>query len=582
MSEMGFKNFHRFCLTAILAMATPAPGAGEFAVPADGPVAFRRDQIPLERAVIADLSKSLVVLAHQLDKSTAVKRRTAAQMLALAIALDPENSAARDLVFRFQKNLSTPTTADHANQTSDRQKQVRQLLAWLESPEAQTQGLALAACLIDVMTVYDADHSPDKEARTASERAAWQGWVPPLTAYAAPTPVVLVKPAPIPVPAFLLEKAQVSTVAWKNLGKFPNSKWAQAPIRLQMNAEIPVNAPFTITVAPELEEKALHGENKSLVEILIRQKIRLPDEGLVSITSPDLHGGAVTPKPQAISAAAAVLVSSALSGCEPDAVILGDVDSSGAFTLPPDLWSQIQALGTGTGKGRRLVLPTAAAEYLPSLLALEKASFFFDYEVLLAANFQELLKLSAKNPDELTANSIASFKSIRDELGTLSVDEYVVKELVRRRLEEISQNLPNHFSSKMLFVQGSGKRPIYSTLKVLASELRLALEPMEWVAQRPVQEFASSEVERLHSSWELCFTQVERLKRYSEGKDALLVERVGDVVADLRTLDRTTRRRNQTLEAFTSYGNFRKNYQNTAREITRIIGDEVADLRIDQ
>lgn len=176
---MGSGKFQWFCLTAVVAMATSALSAAEFAVPADGPVAFRRDQIPLEREAIANLSKSLVVLAQELDKSTALKRRTAAQMLALAIALDPKNKLAGDVVSRFQINLVTPRDTKNPEQTSDSLKQVWQLLAWLEAPEASNQGLALAACLRDVMVVCDPEHSPVNEPSAAREQGAWQGWVPP-------------------------------------------------------------------------------------------------------------------------------------------------------------------------------------------------------------------------------------------------------------------------------------------------------------------------------------------------------------------------------------------------------------------
>ena len=56
--------------------------AGNFAVPAEGPVAFRRDRLPLDAGTMAELSRQLVTLAEGLSAETAVNRRAAAQVLA--------------------------------------------------------------------------------------------------------------------------------------------------------------------------------------------------------------------------------------------------------------------------------------------------------------------------------------------------------------------------------------------------------------------------------------------------------------------------------------------------------------------
>ena len=81
----------------------------------------------------------------------------------------------------------------------------------------------------------------------------------------------------------------------------------------------------------------------------------------------------------------------------------------------PRFWYQLQALGKG--KGQRLVLPAEAAAYLPSILAMEKPEFFFDYEVLLASDFKQLLDLTAKKPKEPLASATAKFREIRERAG---------------------------------------------------------------------------------------------------------------------------------------------------------------------
>ena len=63
--------------------------AGEFVPPAEGPIAFRLDKIPLDKEVIEGLAKQLETLARGFKAEKAADRRGAAQMLALAMALDP-------------------------------------------------------------------------------------------------------------------------------------------------------------------------------------------------------------------------------------------------------------------------------------------------------------------------------------------------------------------------------------------------------------------------------------------------------------------------------------------------------------
>ena len=91
-----------------------AEGAG--ARQQSGPLAFRRDQIPLDADSLASLSQILVTLTQSLDTDSAANRRTAAQMLALSTALDPGNSKARDLITEFQQNRDRKNAEEDAEQ----------------------------------------------------------------------------------------------------------------------------------------------------------------------------------------------------------------------------------------------------------------------------------------------------------------------------------------------------------------------------------------------------------------------------------------------------------------------------------
>ena len=94
--KMFSGKFH-FTRVAVVLLAglMGASAEGNFALPAEGPVAFRRDRVPLDVDTMGKLSMQLVVLAKGVAGATPMERRGAAQMLAMAIALDPGNARAR-------------------------------------------------------------------------------------------------------------------------------------------------------------------------------------------------------------------------------------------------------------------------------------------------------------------------------------------------------------------------------------------------------------------------------------------------------------------------------------------------------
>lgn len=514
--------------------------AGNFVAPAEGPVAFRRDQVPLDAETMAGLSRQLVVLTLGLEAETAANRRAAAQMLAIAIALDPGNNQARGVVAGF-------VAGKHRRQTDPEQFQkslgrVKHYLPWLSGPEAGKHGQALAACLTDVISASGSD-AP----RGGAESGAWKDWIANLSAFE-PVVVPEIVPPQETVPeiaesVILLEKAQVFTAMWTRSMRTREAAWEQKIAPLQMTAKLRKTnegeaAPFSISITSpgggELSELS-----HTLVELLKSRHRSLPAGVRVTIHSPDLVQPPPPPRRQSISAAAAVLADAAVSGREPDAVILGVVDEAGAFKLPTRFWDQLQALGAGNGG--RLILPTAAAEYLPSMLALEKPQIFFDYEILLAANFEEAVALSAKTPDAPLAKAMASFREIREKAGTQPVGQYVANIYVRRRLIDLVPLAPANFSAKMLAIQGAGNRPVYVTRAVLASELELAIEPMAWMMKAHFSDRNPADLERLGPAYELCRAQVDRLIRYASKEDRALLDDVQSMVTGIRTMDRAAR-----------------------------------------
>ncbi len=548
---MGLKTFHRCGMALLLwAVSGLCSFAGDFVAPSDTPSRFRRDQLPLDVEMLASLAQNLVTAARALDVKTPVNRRGAAQLLALAAALDPGNTKARELMSDFRKNRHVAEAGNRA--MAKNIDEIQRIRDGLNFPEAGEQGHALVDYLTDLLHLLD----PPQAAATTAEVGNWAGWVPALSFY---EPKSLVEPEqekPEPIngePSFLLTKAEVTTLIWKKTGNEQPATWVLSPEKLQMRTE-PKNdgqnnhAPFSIIIHAPTESAEAPPISSIITQLLKKQHGSLPNYGKILIGSDLLEESLVSKNRIYISAAAAVLASAAITGVEPDATIIGSVDATGAFILPPKFWEQLRALGPG--KGGRLVLPMdAATSALPAILAMENPKFFFDYEVVLASNFQELLDLSAKEPAEPIAKASELFQQVREKLGTQPIGQYVANTFIRRRLSDIFQQAPNHASAKMLGIQGAGNRPIQVSRVIFATELRHALEPLEWLLKKTEPRLDASEYPNIMPSYEAFLERFDPLTRYAERSEDDLITKTKDLISQIRTLERATRSRGDYYEA---------------------------------
>lgn len=591
---MAANGHYALSIAGLLAGMLVPLWAGTFLPPAEGPIPFRRDRIPLETAAMVELSAQLEALARECTMAKPAERRAVAQMLALALALDPANTKARDLVAACQKD-EDQTRGNAALMERARQK-IPRVVAWLETPAAGTDGQALAACLQDILAMAAPNHP------ASGEEGKWAGWVPELSAYE-----TRIAKAQDPKPStaiadqqggeILLSKAKVHTVLWHKVSaKDQASNWVLTVAPLQMTVSKTDNdngwkPPLVIALGPAGNEDSFSPTNTLLLKLLKKQHDHLPAGYKIAITCQELEESLKSlqaHKRQSLSAAAAVLASAAITGREPEAIILGQVDESGAFKLPTGFWDQLMALGKGSGQ--RLVLPAAAAASVPSMLALERPGFFLEYEVLLAEDFQHLLELSAKSPDEAQMKVHTQFHEIHDRIGSQEIRQYIANRFVRQRLSEILQETPCHFSAKMLLVQASGNRPTLVTRQVLAAELRRALEPMDWLVRTAelvhspwenggtgkVTEFTAADLAKFLPTMELCRSRLDALDRYADKKDRDLVEHTRKAVTSIRALDKAVRMRGAsylvTAAVHTACGEFLNAHKQLAEQLANETG----------
>lgn len=559
--------------------------AADFAPPAIGPVAFRRDRLPIAAWTMAGLSRNLDTIARTLPGDTAAQRQAAARALALAIALDPANEESRKLLEIYQNGPRTPD-ADAAR-LAESQARIWQLIAWLETPEAGEHGQALSLCLQDVMAVSDPKHPQAATLREGGDKGAWAGWVPDIHAYEsgkiaviphsepqAPKPEIVEKtPAQ---PEILLLKSSVQTVFRQRNGTSQPAQWVYAPASLQMRAsrsQEDGDARFSLSIGPEGMAEPLMESARTIRKLLEKQHGELPARMNVRIFGGEFMRAVGEGKIPDVTAAAAVLASAAVTGHEPEAVIIGRVDESGALKLPERFWDQLQALGKGNGG--RVVLPAAAADWLPAFIAMDNPGFFMEHEILLASDFRQLLELGVKSEEGAAAEAAAKFQEIRARAEGQDLRIYLANRFVRQRLEELVKAAPFHASAAMLLLQGSTDRPRELSRPVLASELRRVIEPMEWISRLGYLDSNSKEADGFNTIYKSCRLNVDRLERYVAKTDLDLWEGSRDITAALWKLSRAVKVRGEydvvQSEIQTAMSDLSRRYRDVSEQLGQAI-----------
>lgn len=532
-------KFHCLKIAMVAAGIVTSLQAAEFIAPAEGPVAFRRDKLPLEIEAMGELSLQLTDLAYGLPATDAKGLRCAAQMLALATTLDPGNARARNLIEDFRRNRRRPDP-DLEKLVKDRMR-VWGMIAWLESSEAGPDGQALAFCLKDVMSVSDPKDPRSESILAGGAMGTWTGWIPPESSYKEAKRAYTNDDGgknSAGGASLTQKEATVSTVMWQAVEG--EGTWAQSLVSLKMTAAAAPegSSEFSVEIGGSNAIPALATLASEVTAVLRSVHGTLPEGVQVKINAQGLNATESSGKPLIIQAAAAVLANAAITGKEPQATILGTVDKSGNYTVPQGFWDQLRELEK-KGAGGRLILPAGAADYLTAILAFENAQFFLKYEVLLAKDFKQALELSTKVTPEAYAGPLGQFAEIQAKATTQSVGPYVTNSFVRRRLTEISQAAPFHYSAKMLLVQGSGNRPTLVPRGVMLAEIRRALEPVTGVAKAVNQSGAyAGSMATVHEN---ARTALDGLQRYAGKEERPLLAQAQDLVAFVRTMDRTAR-----------------------------------------
>lgn len=541
-----------------------------FVAPAEGPVPFRRDRIPLAAHEMADISKQLLIVVDGLLAEQPEQRRAVAQLLAVAEALNPGSvevsKLAVELLSRNFEPREDPKTV--ANVCGRMWRAVH----WLETPEAGIDGQALAACLKDILVVVDDRHPRAKALRDIGEQARWESWVAPLESYQERKPSRsddLAKQETSPEKAgdkpdkpaekarIRMESGVLPVLLWKER-KEGMGDWLLSREDIKMKAYI--------RSEPEESEgdgdgdhvpfESLHvsvgswGDNEHLaavaqrVEDGLRARYKELPRGLTMEFRNDaldrsLHSG----RRHALGAALAVLADSAISGVECDALVLGVMDENGKFSMPIDLWGLLYPLKDTAGI--RLIVPRSAESIVSGFLAYERPDFLLKNEVWMADTLDEVNALSVKNAGAALASVRMKFQEIQQKQGTQDARIYVGNPFVRQRLISLYQEEPRHLSAKLLAIQAAGKRPVTLPRAVAASELGGMVRQLAPLRGRDYISPGSKELGKVYDDAK---ESIEKMTRYIERTDQDVLEAARRCVLSIRDLDVALRKRGEYWE----------------------------------
>ncbi len=552
-----FHHLSRAVAAIAFAMATVAHAA-PFVAPAEENPPFRRDLLPVDTDSMVTLSEDLALLSHGIPLKSAAARRAAAQSLALALALDPANSSARDTISALEAE-KIPAKAKPARLTTAKAR-LWQIHAWLAAPEAGTDGQLLADLIGDTASVLDPSNPTAVALRESPEKGRWDDWVAPLSAFEEEAlakngtdPFEDIEPdMPAPgqtpaagKPAILLNSAALTTVL--HVFDKESGAWFLRPATVEMTASNEGTGAFSVSV--ETPPSAIN-DIEQTVSLPIRTAVEaynsgVPDDGLVSMT---IGGGGTysfSKNGTNITGPGFILANSAITGVAPEATVIATLGEEGALTPPPFFWRLLTALSEG--KGGRLVVPAEAEGYFTALLTLENPEFFLKYEVLIASTPKEFMELCASEPSENLAAAHASFKEIKDKAEGTALGAYLANRFVRQRLQDIVDTAPYHLSAKILAMQGAGERPRSLGKKVLASEIWRAIAPISDLVAMDFRLVEVDSIDSIEKTYETMRLEVDQLERYTDIRDRDLLTEGKDATTTVRTLARAMRSRSDDL-----------------------------------
>jgi hypothetical protein len=525
----------------------------EYVPPEETGDLFARAALPVDTDMMRELSGQLAVLAQRPTAGDPVQQRATAQLVAMATRLDPTNWRARDINHRLSKGRDVP--AAEPQEFQDAKSRTWEIAQWLLDEETGDTGRLVGSQIVDALRVVDPGHPAVHGHQAGGENQRWKGVVAPLHRFRGrmeppepkpprpkppepeppepePTPPV---PRP-PAPPVLLTDGAVLTPFEVVAGQSHSIELVRLSLRVSESAE---TAELDLRLVPEPGTEAALTELRSardrILGALTEKWGRLPEHRLATLESE----GNLPYSPRngtAFSGPATLLLASAISGqaLRDDVVFFGDITPDGLIHNPEFAWRYLGKLRDG--KGGRLIVPGRFEPQIRALLALEEPDFFIRYEVLAASTLGQALSMAAADPGSpILAQTDQDFARFREVTAPASIGPLAVNGQVRERLTKILTANPNHWSAKMILLQGSSWRPTRLDRVTLTMELRRCLEPIDWMFGGGT-EAGELDASRLTAAFDSCRKDLEALQRRVDRSDKKLYDESRAIVDTLPTL----------------------------------------------
>jgi len=578
------------CLVVLVSGMGGLSAAPVFHAASKNAVPFRRDRLPFDVDRMHEMAGHLTVLASGVARARGPEQlRAAAQLLALAKALDPDRAEIGAMEQMLSKGAA-PVSPDSKGMGRAR-RHAWEYRNWLGRKQAGRDARVFADCLGDALAVATPEHRHADELRKTGEKGPWKGWVADLDAFRSAPDLPAVppeknggepapdeEPAPSEEPAVVirLEKASVR-VPFEYKKYFPKAPGAEKapppelrfgafPVAIKAWSEIPkpkapekdgtaVKAPppvpeYLLTGFVDEKDKAataaLHAVMTEIRAVLSERHGGLPPGGRASFTFGSSRFYDWKYNRDAAAGAVALLMDASLDGRapDPDAIVFAGIGPEGRLRLPWRPWDKVRRIADDPGiPGGRFVLPREARPLLDGLLVIEKPEFFLRYEVLLAEDLEGLSACAAGEPEDGLASAMEKFEAIRAAAKGKQIGPFLVNRFVRQRLAEVLEEFPGHASARMLLVQGGGSRPAQYSTDILAREVRMVLKPMGWIPkEKPDPKLTELKEDELDAAWKACREGIDPLKSRVARGDQKFFDRAFDLVQSIRTLSNALQR----------------------------------------
>lgn len=584
--------------TLLMLCAGSLPLAAEFVAPAEGPVPFRRDKLPVDVETMEDLSRQLTLFTGALVADDADELRAVAQMAALALALDPVNRDTRALIDSLKAGGAPAAAA--AEELERARNRAWQVLGWLEMPEAGADGQALAACLGDVMAMADPHHPKARERRSAGEQGAWKGWVADEAAFRSKeteTKPEMDEEEEADDPEE--NEGKKAALALRELSGAMPLWYFDKDLKQMKLAVVPVQLKASI-LEPDVDKD---GDNDGDDDKPKAFEVQVPGEGMTDRFTRAMHKVESAMKArhgslphglqvrlnlgkvdysmprngEALTGTTALLIDSALSGKLPTAITLAVVGEDGKLELPPRFWETLRALSASQSTGTRLILPKEASEFLTALVVMDEAAFFMKNEVLLADSVDDLCDFASPTPGEGIAEGLKRFEEVRKVGQGKALGTFAAHPATQQRLREVAEAMPDHASARMLALQGSGSRPRFLQQSVVALEIRSALEPIGFQMTEDSDDVDAENLEKVH---EVSRAKLDGLAGFIDIRDRDLHKAATDFADSLRPLARLLLKKDGDANSNElerkqeeSYRSVRREYLRVMQELDQVVGD---------